>query len=453
MDAGDGTRNVNQYILEKELGKGSYATVQLATDRETGEKYAVKVFSKERLKKRAANEAMRNARGKGGRARGPRGPSQEAAVDPDLQGPRNLGLVREEVAIMKKLNHPNLATVHEVIDVTSDDALLVVMELCAGGPITKVSLESTAEPIPEEKARHIFGQLVMGLAYLHHNHVVHRDIKPDNALFMADKETVKIVDFGISEMFQKDDDIVEKSVGSPAFMAPELVSNDHEHKHGYACDVWSLGVTLFALVTGRLPFAKVSPIELYASISKDEVEYPFSLSPELISLLKRLLAKNSDERITVKAMWDDPWVTDHGSEPLIPYDENCSTPDDPTPLEVDNALLSFHHKVLVARAANKFRKGTLAHKRSVSDQAAQSTVMVEPTVTLTSEPESCSSLSLPSQNVQGQGKDETKEKEKTSLPVMEFPLRKDTSSSFQTLGSESSKTQNSTPASSERGKS
>lgn len=185
----------------------------------------------------------------------------------------------------------------------------------------------------------------------------------------------------------------------------------------------------------------------------NRVEYPFSLSPELISLLKRLLAKNSDERITVKAMWDDPWVTDHGSEPLIPYDENCSTPDDPTPLEVDNALLSFHHKVLVARAANKFRKGTLAHKRSVSDQAAQSTVMVEPTVTLTSEPESCSSLSLPSQNVQGQGKDETKEKEKTSLPVMEFPLRKDTSSSFQTLGSESSKTQNSTPASSERGKS
>lgn len=101
------------------------------------------------------------------------------------------------------------------------------MELCEGGPITRVSYEKQSKPYTEEKCRSIFRQILLGLAYLHHNSIVHRDIKPDNCLFMKDLETVKIVDFGVSEMFVQSTrgDLIEKSVGSPAFMAPELCAS------------------------------------------------------------------------------------------------------------------------------------------------------------------------------------------------------------------------------------
>jgi serine/threonine protein kinase len=77
-------------------------------------------------------------------------------------GPDNLDLVRTEVAIMKKVDHPNIASVHEVIDVTSDDALLIVMELCRGGPIMKLKDGEKVDPYPEEKVRDIFRQLTLG---------------------------------------------------------------------------------------------------------------------------------------------------------------------------------------------------------------------------------------------------------------------------------------------------
>lgn len=137
-----------------------------------------------------------------------------------------------------------------------------------------------------------------GIAYLHENGIFHRDIKPDNALFLADTETVKIVDFGVSEMFVKKDDRVEKSVGSPAFMAPELCAGTSSlarlsvvsltcatvrkgELHGAPCDVWSLGVTLFTLVVGRLPWAKPDLLDLFKSIVED---------PYVLPLLSRFLA-------------------------------------------------------------------------------------------------------------------------------------------------------------------
>jgi serine/threonine protein kinase len=118
----------------------------------------------------------------------------------------------------------------------------------------------------------------LGVAYLHHNHIVHRDIKPDNCLFMQDKKQVKLIDFGISR-FQADE-TERANHGSPAYMAPELlpqnsttaIPNDKSRHdlHGFACDIWALGVTLFALVAGRLPFDSPDPPELFRSIREDK---------------------------------------------------------------------------------------------------------------------------------------------------------------------------------------
>ncbi|KAK4047575.1 hypothetical protein OIV83_005362 [Microbotryomycetes sp. JL201] len=385
VEAEDGTRTVNQYRLSGSgaLGKGSYATVERATDQETGIEYAswpprtnlaIKEFSKRRLRQIAATEAARRdrlaMRGRGrGRGRPTRMAQNSRATnllagdDSDVLGPDNLDLIRTEVAIMKKVSHPNIASVHEVIDVTSDDALLIVMELCAGGPILKIAEGEQVAPLPNEQARAVFRQMLLGIAYLHHNQIVHRDIKPDNCLYMEDKTTVKLIDFGISK-FNNSGQVVE-SRGSPAYMAPELVPTssttdtglERQEMHGYACDIWSLGVTLFAIALGRLPFDSPDPPELFRSIREDTPVVTTAVSEELQALIKRLLTKSPSDRPTARDLWEDDWITSDGKNPLPPYEENCVTFAEPTQAELDKALNALRASTFLAMSVVAKLKG------------------------------------------------------------------------------------------------
>lgn len=102
---------------------------------------------------------------------------------------------------------------------------------------------------------------------MHANDIVHRDIKPDNLLISKD-DVLKIVDFGVSEMFVKGNDRLKKSAGSPAFMAPELCVTRHGEVSGKAADIWSMGVTLYCLIYGKTPFMSSNIIELYEQIKE-----------------------------------------------------------------------------------------------------------------------------------------------------------------------------------------
>ncbi|SCV71270.1 BQ2448_2858 [Microbotryum intermedium] len=398
----DGVRSVNQYVLSKDkkgpLGKGSYATVERATDRETGIEYAMKEFSKRRLRQIAASEQARRermaggGRGRGrGRGRGGSNMAWKRACTQDFddkQGSDNLDLVRTEIAIMKKIKHPCIATIHEVLDVTSDDALLIVMELCAGGPILRIEAGKQTEPMPLDEARRVFQQLVLGVAYLHHNHIIHRDIKPDNCLFMADKQSVKLIDFGISKFTAETADKLDAK-GSPAYMPPELLgagAGQHEHAveeaqvvrhrqdvHGYASDVWSLGVTLYALVTGQLPFDDVDATQLFHQIKNIEPTYPPHLPPSLRNLLSRMLEKDLHKRISIKEIWDDPWTNQEGEERLIPYEENCVDLEEPTREEVERALNVYRASTFLAMSVVAKLKG----KRRVSQDSSRGGILID----------------------------------------------------------------------------
>ncbi|GAA5821327.1 hypothetical protein JCM11251_004573 [Rhodosporidiobolus azoricus] len=397
VEGENGQRSVNQYVLGETLGRGSYATVEKAVDRETGQEYAIKEFSKRRLRQIASAEAQRRerlsirrrgrgrGRGRGGmRGGGTTGKNLGDERDPD-SGPDNLDLVRTEVAIMKKVDHPNLASVHEVIDVTSDDALLI-MELCEGGPILKLKDGDEVKPYTEEEARNIFRQLVLGIAYLHHNQIIHRDIKPDNALFADSSKTrVKLVDFGVSKFAASqhaeglDAEPVAMSVaGSPAYMAPELLpgnqtaagsgSAEDEERLGFSCDVWSLGVTLYTLVVGKLPFAASDPTELFRAIRETDPPYPPSLSPDLVSLLSRLLSKTPFDRPTVPQLWTDPWLTQSGGDPLPSYDDNVFTEiTAPSKDEVDRALAVYRGSAFLALSAAAKFKGLLSKRKATNE--------------------------------------------------------------------------------------
>jgi [calcium/calmodulin-dependent protein kinase] kinase len=131
---------------------------------------------------------------------------------------------------------------------------------------------------------------------------VHRDIKPDNCLLTHD-DVLKVVDFGVSEMFEKQAPMfTAKSVGSPAFLPPELCVAKHGDISGTAADIWSMGVTLYCLRFGRIPFEKSGVLDLYESIRHDDVTFDDDVNPDLCDLLTRILEKDPAKRIAMAEM-------------------------------------------------------------------------------------------------------------------------------------------------------
>ena len=305
-DGGGAIHRINQYVIKQEIGRGSFGAVHLAVDQH-GTEYAVKEFSKSRLRKRAQSHILRRphaARRSGQLAAGLGLNSplhrQSTSEMQEEEGQANpLFLIKEEIAIMKKLNHNNLVSLIEVLDDPNEDSLYMILEMCKKGVIMKVGVDEKADPYDDESCRCWFRDLILGIEYLHAQGVVHRDIKPDN-LLLTDDDVLKIVDFGVSEMFEKQSEMLTaKSAGSPAFLPPELCVAKHGDISGKAADIWSMGVTLYCLRFGQIPFEQAGVLQLYESIKSDEVKLSTEeeIDENFRDLMHRLLEKNSIKRI------------------------------------------------------------------------------------------------------------------------------------------------------------
>ena len=187
--------------------------------------------------------------------------------------------------------------------------------------------------------------------------MAHRDIKPDNCL-LTDDLVLKVVDFGVSEMFEKASDMTTtKSAGSPAFMPPELCVARHGHVSGRAADIWSMGVTLYCLRYGRIPFEKTSVIELYEAIRNDQTDLGDVSDHNFRDLIGKILEKDAQKRITmdelrvrfcmlsaIRFILTDylqvhPWVTKGGTDPLLSKEDNTAQLlEPPTEAEVNAAI-------------------------------------------------------------------------------------------------------------------
>ncbi|KAH3984546.1 hypothetical protein HBI46_127380 [Parastagonospora nodorum] len=356
-DDGTAQHRINQYLVKQEIGRGSFGAVHLAVD-QYGQEYAVKEFSKSRLRKRAQSNLLRRPSAR--RRALPAGIGFNSPLHRHSTTEENnaFELIKEEIAIMKKLNHPNLVSLMEVLDDPEEDSLYMVMEMCKKGVVMQVGLEERADPYTEEQSRCWFRDMVLGLEYLHAQGIIHRDIKPDNCL-VTQEDVLKIVDFGVSEMFDKEGEMkTAKSAGSPAFMPPELCVAKHGEVSGRAADIWSMGCTLFCLLFGRIPFEKHGMLELYQAIRNDEPQYDDSCNPELLELLKRLLEKDPKKRITLEQIREHPWVTQHGTDPLLPKSENVAVIIEPPTDEEVNAAITGNmgHLVTVVRAVKRFKQ-------------------------------------------------------------------------------------------------
>ncbi|CAG8724473.1 10186_t:CDS:10, partial [Racocetra persica] len=384
----EGERCLNNYVLKEVIGQGAYGTVNLAVDKLTGNKYAIKEFSKTRLRKKT-NYFRR-----------PRGRFGKAMENYDLSSSDPLYLIRGEVAVLKKLNHPNVIKLFEVLD-DEQDSLYMVLEVCEEGVLMDISIQKVTTPYSNEKARRYFREMILGFEYcfligpldpktiniktrlltslailvielsVHEHDIVHRDIKPDNLLLSAEG-VLKIVDFGVSEMFTEGNDKMKKSAGSPAFMAPELCVANRGEISGKAADLWSMGVTLYCLAFGRLPFVKDNIVDLYESIRNDDITFPEGSNPDpdLMDLLHKILEKDPEKRIIMSKLREHPWVNNHGKDPLISTKENCS--ELVTEITVDDLnsaikLLSFRSIVVVHRAVQQFKRLSKSHHYSAEE--------------------------------------------------------------------------------------
>ncbi|XP_051959544.1 calcium/calmodulin-dependent protein kinase kinase 1-like [Xyrauchen texanus] len=314
---------LNQYKLKSEIGKGSYGVVKLAYNEDDDKYYAMKVVSKKKLMKQYGFP----------RRPPPRGPKAAQGEQPKVLGP--LERVYQEIAILKKLDHINIVKLVEVLDDPAEDNLHMAFELMQKGPVMEVPTDS---PFNEDQARHYFRDIVLGIEYLHYQKIVHRDIKPSN-LLLGDDGHVKIADFGVSNQFEGNDALLSSTAGTPAFMAPETLSDNRKSFSGKALDVWAMGVTLYCFVYGKCPFIDEYILGLHNKIKSKLVEFPEmpAVSEELQNLILRSLDKNPDTRITILEIKVDPWVTQNGADPMPLEEEHCTVVE-VTEEEVQNSV-------------------------------------------------------------------------------------------------------------------
>uniref|UniRef100_A0A3Q2US92 Calcium/calmodulin-dependent protein kinase kinase 2-like n=2 Tax=Haplochromini TaxID=319058 RepID=A0A3Q2US92_HAPBU len=317
--------------------QGSYGVVKLAYNEDDNTYYAMKVLSKKRLMRQAG--FPRRPPPRGARA-APEGPAQP-------KGP--LERVYQEIAILKKLDHPNVVKLVEVLDDPGEDHLymgmLAVMEV------------PTDKPFSEDQARFYFQDLLRGIEYLHYQRIIHRDVKPSNLLVGEDGH-IKIADFGVSNQFEGADALLTSTVGTPAFLAPETLSETRKNFSGKALDVWAMGVTLYCFVFGECPFMDERILSLHQKIKTQPVVLPehADISDDLKDLLLKMLDKNPETRITIPQIKVHPWVTRHGAEPLPPEDDNCCMLIEVTEEEVENSVKHIPSLATVILVRTMLRK-------------------------------------------------------------------------------------------------
>jgi len=298
-------RYINKYLLEERIGKGSFGTVRRCKDITTGISYAMKIMKKKNLQHQLKYTRTENN---------------------TIERSSALDHVEQEIAIMKKIQHRNIVNLVEVIN--SEKVLYLILEYMPYGSLAKgtariTRLASEFNGDDCELLRLYMRDMVSGLAYLHSQRICHGDIKPENIL-IGDDGTLKLGDFGLSHFLSQGQSsrVFNEKDGTPAFQAPECLIEAEDHKFSlYPTDIWALGVTLYQVKYGYLPFFANEEEKLMEKIKKEPVNLPSSESDQdFINLVHALLDKDPLKRIKVEQLCVHPWITDRGRLEEIPYD-------------------------------------------------------------------------------------------------------------------------------------
>jgi len=270
--------HIGKYRLLKTIGKGNFAKVKLAKHIPTGKEVAIKIIDKTQL------------------------------------NPGSLQKLFREVRIMKTLDHPNIVKLYQVIE--TEKTLYLVMEYASGGEVFDYLVLHGR--MKEKEARAKFRQIVSAVQYCHQKKIIHRDLKAEN-LLLDSEMNIKIADFGFSNEFVPGNKL-DTFCGSPPYAAPELFQG--KKYDGPEVDVWSLGVILYTLVSGSLPFDGSTLRELRERVLRGKYRIPFYMSTDCENLLKKFLVLNPTRRASLEVIMKDKWMNmGYEEDELKPYIE------------------------------------------------------------------------------------------------------------------------------------
>ncbi|CAG9763330.1 unnamed protein product [Ceutorhynchus assimilis] len=282
---------IGKYKLLKTIGKGNFAKVKLAKHVPTGKEVAIKIIDKTQLT------------------------------------PGSLQKLFREVRIMKMLDHPNIVKLFQVIE--TEKTLYLVMEYASGGEVFDYLVLHGR--MKEKEARAKFRQIVSAVQYCHQKRIIHRDLKAEN-LLLDSEMNIKIADFGFSNEFTPGNKL-DTFCGSPPYAAPELFQG--KKYDGPEVDVWSLGVILYTLVSGSLPFDGSTLRELRERVLRGKYRIPFYMSTDCENLLKKFLVLNPAKRASLETIMKDKWMNQgYENDELKPYVEPEADMNDPKRIEV-----------------------------------------------------------------------------------------------------------------------
>ncbi|KAK8654918.1 hypothetical protein V6N13_107514 [Hibiscus sabdariffa] len=264
-----------KYEMGRLLGKGTFAKVYYGKELTTGESVAIKVVSKDLVKKKGMMDQ-----------------------------------IQREISVMRLVRHPNVVELKEVM--ATKTKIFFVMEYVRGGELFAKVYRGK---LNEHVARKYFQQLMSAVDFCHSRGVSHRDLKPEN-LLLDENEDLKISDFGLSALPEQllNDGLLHTQCGTPAYVAPEVL-----RKKGYdgsKADIWSCGVVLFVLLAGFLPFQDENLMKMYRKVFKAEFEFPSWFSTESRRLVSKLLVADPERRITIPAIMRDQWFRKEFTRPL-----------------------------------------------------------------------------------------------------------------------------------------
>ncbi|XP_070772793.1 MAP/microtubule affinity-regulating kinase 4 isoform X1 [Enoplosus armatus] len=338
--------HIGNYRLLKTIGKGNFAKVKLARHILTGKEVAIKIIDKTQL------------------------------------NPTSLQKLFREVRIMKGLNHPNIVQLFEVIE--TDKTLYLIMEYASGGEVFDYLVSHGR--MKEVEARAKFRQIVSAVHYCHTKNIVHRDLKAENLLLDADAN-IKIADFGFSNEFTLGNKL-DTFCGSPPYAAPELFQG--KKYDGPEVDVWSLGVILYTLVSGSLPFDGQNLKELRERVLRGKYRVPFYMSTDCEGILRRFLVLNPAKRCTLEQVMKDKWINSgYDGDDLKPHIEPVEDYSDParievmvgmgfTPEEIKDSLLNQKYNEVTATYLLLGRKGDEASEARTASSLSLARVRPSP---------------------------------------------------------------------------
>jgi len=267
--------NINiedRYELGKIIGRGAFSVVKVGISKATKKKCAVKCITKKLIDK------------------------------------KEMTLLEREIDIMRKLRHPHIIQLIEVVDTA--ETLYLVLEFASGGELFDAIVNRGS--YSETDAAKLIKQILEAILYIHNHGIAHRDLKPENLLLSnetSEPEHIKIADFGLSKEFGVEQ--MATSCGTPDYVAPEVLSGEVYDKE---VDIWSIGVITYVLLCGFPPFFGETQKELFENILSGNYDFPnpewAGVSDDAKNFIKKMLVVNPEKRYTAEQCLKDKWLMD-----------------------------------------------------------------------------------------------------------------------------------------------